>query len=100
MATRNPVHYEVTSPPMTEFFGGMAPPETGVCWAMVLAPTAKAAVVLAVKLPEFRPWVQEARGDHVPPFKGIKARRAVCEHGVCWGCGTECSACLSESEVA
>lgn len=94
MATVEHRHYEVVSPPMTEYFGGQAPPETGICWAMVEAPTAKRAIALAVKSPEFRPWVDEARGDHVPPFKGLKAQRAVCDHGVCWGCGTECEECL------
>lgn len=61
---------------------------------MVEAPTAKAAIAAAVKLPEFDQWVREARGDGVPPFKGVRARRAVCEHGNCWAC-VDCAECLA-----
>jgi hypothetical protein len=78
------------------------PPETGRCWGIYLERTKRHARAAAVKDSEFAEWVLEARGDGMPPFKGLEVNLARCEHGVCWGCdATEdssgCAQCDAES---
>lgn len=92
-------HYEVISPWMTHYYGGYEPPESGCCWALVKAYSAKEAIKQAIKLPEFKDWVQEARSDAINPFKGVKAKRTLCEHGNCWGCDDNCEECNIEFEA-
>jgi len=105
---KNGRHYEVISPEMVEYHQSWDPPEPPDyyrCWGLYLAPNAKAAKAMAVKDPEFREWVTEARVDGVPPFKGLEARRTLCEHGVCWGCGDQgedsfgCPECDKAAEI-
>lgn len=91
-------HYEVVSPEMTSY-PCMAPPETFRCGGVYLARNAKDAIRQAVADPEFKEWVDEQRANREPPFKGLKAKRALCEHGACWGCATgdettNCPTCL------
>jgi hypothetical protein len=91
-------HYEVLSPEMTHYrWSDFEPPEVYQHWGVFLAKNAKDAIRQAVAAEEFQEWVQEARGDNVPPFKGLTTRRCLCEHGVCWACGSEeqvfCGAC-------
>ena len=95
-------HYEVVSPTMTSY-GYMEPPDPYICWGLYLAPNARTAVVMAVKDPEFSDWVGEQRISDKPPFQGMKASLAVCEHGVCWGCAEDdehpnCAECARELE--
>ncbi len=78
-------HYEVISPEMTHY-EYMGPPELFRCWGVYLAKNAKDAIRQAVADPEFREWVVEQRASREPPFKGLKAFRTLCDHGVCWGC--------------
>lgn len=52
----------------------------------------------AVKDEGFRDWVQEQRAGGEPPFRGLSATLALCEHGVCWGCGEPCQACASDDD--
>lgn len=92
-------HYEVVSPEITSYSQySPEPPDIFRCWGIFLAKDAKDAIRQAVASEEFREWVDEARGDHVPPFKGLRATRCLCEHGVCWGCKdsderTSCQQC-------
>lgn len=82
-------HYMVVSPTMYPY-SYMEPPEPYACVGIYLTRTAKDARVAAVKDSEFADWVLEARGDRMPPFKGLEVTLTRCEHGVCWGChGTE-----------
>lgn len=74
------------------------PTEELVCWGMFEAPTKRAALIAAVKSPDFKEWVSERRADRMPPFKGLQAKRPICEHGNCWGCD-ECAACLSTQDI-
>ena len=96
-------HYEVISPEMCEY-SFYEPIEPYRCWGIYLAKDTKDAIRQAVKDPEFRYWVKEQRADGQPPFKGLKAKRTICEHGICWGCGSEndpsetCSACAIGEE--
>lgn len=94
-------HYEVVSPTITDYhWGVLEPPEDYVCWGCYLAKNAKDAIRQSVAGDDFSPWVQEQRGDGSPPFKGLKASPAVCEHGVCWGCeGITRPKCEPEEEV-
>ncbi len=78
-------HYQVLSPEMCSY-PMYEPAEPFRCWGIYLAKNAKDAIRQAVADEAFREWVQEARGDHVPPFKGLKATRTLCEHGRCWAC--------------
>lgn len=87
-------HYEVISPEMVAYYS-MEPPEPFRCWGIYLAANAAQAKVEAVKDKEFYEWVRDARGDGVPPFKGLTAKRTLCEHGHCWGCD-ECPTCAAE----
>ena len=93
-------HYEVLSPEMVYYSQSYPPepPDIFRCWGIFLAKNAKDAIRQAVASEEFREWVGEARGDHVPPFKGLRATRCLCEHGVCWACSgsderTSCQQC-------
>ena len=101
-------HYEVLSPEV-EMYGGSwdppEPPECGRYWALLLAANAREAICAAVKLPEFKRWVSDARADGVPPWKGLRAQLARCEHGSCWGCWDEdeepgCPECKASAEAA
>lgn len=103
-------HYEVISPEMVEYHQSWDPPEPPDhyrCWGLYLAKNKRDAIKQAAKDEAFRDWVTEARGDRVPPFKGLVANLTLCEHGICWACGQdeeglptcpECLAALSESE--
>lgn len=85
-------HYEVTSPEYEQVYDRImhydltAP---GVDWMLVEAHTAREAVSIAVKawLKEPASWSASQKRDALCPFTGVRARLAVCEHGVCWGCG-------------
>lgn len=94
-------HYEVVSPLMTTYHGGYEPPDDGCDWGIYLAKTRTEAKVMAVKSPDFTEWVTEARGDDVPPFKGLEVRLARCDHGVCWGCKAteDSSGCVECDEL-
>lgn len=87
----------VTSPEITIHYY-MEPPETYRCFAIVEADTNRAAMIAACRLPDFKEWVDQARGDGVPPYKGLKVDRCLCEHGNCWGCD-ECQRCLMDHNV-
>ena len=78
--------YEVVSEPMTTYYDGYAPPETGCEWGVFMARNQREAKILAVRSPDFSESVREARGDGVPPMARLTGRLARCEHGVCWGC--------------
>lgn len=100
----NLAHYEVVSPTMTSG-GYMEPPEPFCCYGLYLARNSGAAKQEAVKDPEFSDWVTEARGDGVPPFKGLAVRLARCEHGNCWACNADentsgCPICDAEYREA
>jgi len=74
------------------------PPDEVRAWGVFLASNAKNAAAHAAASPEFAEWVQEQRAARRPPFKGLRAELAVCEHGVCWGCAdsderTNCQSC-------
>lgn len=57
-------------------YGSMPePPEYGAAAATVKASTAKEAIKIAMKLPDFRRWIQDARSDCKNPYTGIRARR-------------------------
>lgn len=75
------------------------PPEPWQAWAIVEADTKREAMIVACRLPEFREWVDEQRGDGVPPYKGLKVERCICEHGVCWGCEDYCDTCVAEHDA-
>lgn len=93
-------HYEVISPQITFYSNGWyEPDEQGCCWALVKAPNARTAKILALKTDEFKEWVNEARGDNINPFKGVKANLTLCEHGNCWGCDEGCEECHLEWEA-
>ena len=87
-------HYQVVSPEM-RYYPYNGPPEPFVCFGFYLAENAKDAIRQAVADEAFIEWVTDARADRVPPFKGLKASLARCEHGVCWGCenGDEMTSC-------
>lgn len=96
-------HYEVISPEM-EHWSQYEPSEPFRCWGVYLARNAKDARVQAVRDPAFKEWVDEARGDRTPPFKGLEVHRTLCEHGRCWGCDgsvdlPSCPECLSEVQA-
>ena len=74
------------------------PPEPFLCWGLYLARNKRDAIKQAVADPAFDEWVREARGDRVPPFKGLKATLAICPHGCCWGCDHGCAECDREGE--
>src|SRR5579884_844167 len=79
------------------------PPEPFHCWGIYLAPSARAAKVMAVKDDEFKPWLRDTQGE--PPFKGLTARLFRCEHGVCVACGADpeehpCGFACSECDIA
>ena len=78
-------HYEVVSPEMCDY-SMYEPSEPFLCWGLYLARNKRDAIKQAVADPAFDEWVREARGDRVPPFKGLKATLAICSHGCCWGC--------------
>jgi len=92
-------HYEVVSPEVPDYrHSWNEPPEPSRCGGIFLAENARSAIRQAVADEAFLDWVSMARGDGVPPFKGLKATRTLCEHGVCWGCAgddeaTNCPAC-------
>lgn len=86
-------HFEVLSPEMVSY-SSYEPPEHFRCWAMVEASSRRDAILAAYRLPEFKEWVDEARGDGKPPFAGLKASRPICEHGHCWGC-SDCPQCCA-----
>lgn len=75
------------------------PPEYYQAYVEVLTKDARSAIVQAVKTDEFSEWVLEARGDGMPPFKGLKAWRTLCQHGVCWACLSDDALC-SQCELA
>ena len=92
--------YQVTSPEMATY-SFYEPPEPFVCFGIYVAHTKREALVAAVKDSEFKEWVVEARGDRVPPYKGLKVELARCDHGVCWACtgdedGPSCLQCRAE----
>lgn len=90
--------YEVTSPEIDHYIYG-EPPDPGVCWGKYVAPNKRQAIIKAVKAPEFKDWVEIARGDQVPPFKGLEVKLTRCEHGICWGCqATETSSGCKECD--
>ena len=96
-------HYEVISEEICfRGWGGYEPPEYGRCWGFYLARNKREARKLAVKDPEFKEWVEEMRGSHMPPFKGLEVKPFVCEHGSCVGCWPDgdptCSECAAEQE--
>lgn len=65
--------YEVFSPEFTTY-SHWYPPETDVCYALIEAESSRDALVIAVKMTEFKPWVNEQRSDGHPPFMGLTAR--------------------------
>ena len=100
-------HYEVISPemgrvePVTD--DGQGPMEYWCDWVCVLAINARDARSQAVKHPDFKSWVQEARDSDINPFSGVEAKLTLCEHGVCWGCAPEygdinCAECSTQFE--
>lgn len=95
-------HYEVIAPEITtyEYFDGFeGNPEPYYCWVELLAHNAKEAVALAVKHPDFKEWVSEARSDGINPYQGVKAKLFRCDHGTCLGCEDECPLCIAEYET-
>jgi hypothetical protein len=101
-------HYEVVSPEMLSGYTGYEPQEPYRCWGIYLAKNAREARVAAVKSTEFAEWVKEARGAQMPPFSGLVAIRALCEHGSCYACWDddmdpdcpECAAQVRADEAA
>jgi hypothetical protein len=97
-------HYWVSSPLCSEIVPildyGEGPTEDFHYVALVEAPTKRAAIIAAVKHPDMSDWVEECRSNNVPPFKGLKAESAKCEHGVCHceKCKGECPHCEAELE--
>ena len=83
----------------------MDPPDYGVCWGVYLVHNAREAIQTAVADPEFHDWVADARGDDIPPFKGLRAKLWRCSHGVCYDEWTEekerfpCQVCEEEGRL-
>ena len=60
------------------------PPEYGADCVEVRAHTKREAIVLGVRLmrKQRRSWAEENISDGRPPWEGIRAEEAICEHGV------------------
>jgi hypothetical protein len=86
-------HYQVLSGEIQLGGGYLEPPDWGQCWNWYLAKNKADARQQAVKDPAFKEWVRDMRADGKPPFTGLEVSLTVCEHGVCWGCGSTCLDC-------
>ena len=97
-------HWEVVSPEMGEQIDiglddGTGPMEYGCLVVSVEASTRRKALSLAIKHPDMKRWVEEARSDGKNPFVGLRVYDPVCKHGVCLciSCLQECDECRVEA---
>lgn len=98
-------HYIVVSPEMSKMVpitdDGLGPIEDFCCVVSVDADSKTEARKIAIKSPEMRDWVDDARSDDKNPFAGLKVYLGKCKHGVCWCdlCRGECEECYAEYDA-